>query len=136
MFILDKSKIVDKILPLLSDFYSQDDADYANLHNWCMRHWWRNRRPRGGLSLTHEGEQAFDHADLESYDFEYGQASYLGGLAAASHIDRKLPCPHYVYAKNKRLYVKVYDSRVAMTIALYDTVNNYLSKIDPIYQGE
>ena len=132
MFILDKSVIVDKILPLLTHFY----LDIDNLHEHCMRTWWRNLRPQGGLSLTHEGRQAFEHADIESYEFEYGQTSYLGGLVTASYLDRKLPCPHFVYTKNKILYVTVYDGRIAMTISLYDTISNYLSKVSPIHQGE
>ena len=132
MFVLDKSVIVDTVLPLLTHFY----LDIDNLHEHCMKTWWRNLRPHGGLSLTHEGRLAFDHAEIESYEFEYGRASYMGGLVAAARMDRMIPCPHYVSAKNKTLYVTVYDGRVAMTVALYDGINNYLSKIDPIYQGK
>lgn len=131
MFVLNKSTIVDTVYPLLSEHYRDSrDLDY------CVKAWWRNNRPQGGLSLSEEGNIAFQDAEIESYEFEYGPASYMGLLITSVNLDRKLPCPHYVKSKNKVIFIDIYDGRVAMNIALYGSIQRYVSKIGNIFQGE
>jgi hypothetical protein len=78
----------------------------------------------------------FELAELESYEFEMGYASSIGNLAASFVLNKKLKCPHYFYSNNKKRYVKIYDSRIAMLIALCDSVHDYLERLDNSTENE
>lgn len=118
-FITDKEEITRKVIPLI-DSTEISDFDYA------MKTWWVNIRSTGGLCLTTLGDKMFKQAKIEHYDLIAGWASFNGNMAAALILDRKMPCPYYLYFSNKQKFVRVYDSRVAMMIALQGGVEKFL----------
>ena len=122
VFITDKEKIVSAVLPLLP-------ATEIATAEYAMKTWWTNIRSTGGLGLTRHGMDMFDAAGIESHEFEMGHSSSMGNLATSLVLNKYMQCPHYFYSSNKRRYVKVYDSRIAMLILLCGDVHEYLTRL-------
>ena len=128
-FETDKAVIVSAVLKLLPE-------DENINHKTAMLTWWSNIRNRGGLGLSHTGDQMFQWAELESYEFEIGDTNSLGNLAVAMMLNKKMLCPHYFYSNNRKRYVRVYDSRIAMLITLCDSIDEYLKRLDNITEND
>lgn len=126
-YITSKEEITKKVLPLT------DSTEISNF-DYAMKTWWVNIRNTGGLCLTTLGDQMFAQAQIEHYDLIAGWTSFNGNMAAALMLDRKMPCPYYLYFSNKQKFVRVYDSRVAMMITLQGGVEKFLkNKVDIHY---
>lgn len=124
-YVTNKEEITRKILPLI-DSTEILDFDYA------MKTWWVNIRDTGGLSLTTLGDKVFRQTKIECYDLILGWTNYSN--ACMLMLDRKMPCPYYIYIASKQNFVRVYDSRVAMMITLHGGVEKFLkNKIDIHY---
>jgi hypothetical protein len=93
--------------------------------------WWQTGRQEG-LRLTDEGVTAFQLADIEFYDYEFKQEgqSYHSFVI---ELNKKIKCPYYLGVnkndKNKKFYIRLYDSKIAMLMNLYGTLQEYLSSI-------
>ena len=100
--------------------------------------WWKDTSKRRGYRLTDAGEQAFQQADIEGWDFDLDfepQANYYELLLTLSDT---IQCPYHIYKPNKndhhskyRIKLKVYDTKVAMMIGLYGSVREYVEKQNP-----
>ena len=127
-FVTDKKTIINAVLLLLP-------TDEIEMLDSAMKTWWTNIRRTeglgltGGLGLTEHGDNMFQLAQLESYDFEIMSDPKIGLLFMSIMINRELTCPHFMYYENKKRYIRIYDSRIAMIIALEGSVNDYLSKL-------
>ncbi len=91
--------------------------------------WWFTGRQEG-LRLTDEGLTAFQLADIAFYDYEFTQEgkSYHSFIL---ELNKKIKCPYYIGAnkKEKKLYIRLYDSKIAMLVGLYGTLQGYLDSI-------
>lgn len=94
--------------------------------------WWFSGRQEG-LRLTDEGMIAFQDANIEFYDHDFKQEgkSYYAFLA---ELSRKLKCPYYLGIKKlddgrKSAYIRLYDSKIAMMVKLYGTIQEYLESV-------
>lgn len=93
--------------------------------------WWFTGRQEG-LRLTEEGVTAFQLADIEFYDHEFKQdgQSYHNFILA---LNKKIKCPYYIGASKKGsekfFYIRLYDSKIAMMIKLYGTLQEYLDSV-------
>lgn len=93
--------------------------------------WWFTGR-QDGLRLTDEGLTAFQLADIEFYDYEFKQdgQSYHSFIL---ELNKKIKCPYYIGVnkkdKGKTLYIRLYDSKVAMMLGLYGNLREYLHSI-------
>lgn len=121
-YITNKEEITRKILPLI-DSTEISDFDYA------MKTWWVNIRSTGGLFLSSLGDEMFRLAQIEYHDL----TADWGSMAAALKLDRKMPCPYYLYVNNKQKFIRVYDSRVAMLITLHGSIQNFLQNKSDIH---
>lgn len=94
--------------------------------------WWFTGR-QDGLRLTDEGVIAFQLAEIEFYDYNFVQdgKSYHSFIL---ELNKKIKCPYYLGAnkkdKSKSLYIRLYDSKIAMMIGLYGTLKEYLESIN------
>ena len=120
--ITDKAEIVRTILPLIPET-EISDFDYA------MKTWWKNIRSTGGLGLTHYGDSVFRKAELEYHDFDLGFSSHMGNLGTALQLDKYMLCPYYYHFANKKKFVRIYDSRLAMMIILKGDIFEYMKNI-------
>lgn len=91
--------------------------------------WWMTGR-QYGLRLTGIGDQIFRTAEIEFFDYDVGnnkENSYYNYLTELNH---KIQCPYYLGVSmvdnKKKPYIRIYDSKVAMMISLYGTLNAYL----------
>ena len=123
MFVTDKEKIVIAVLPLIPE------TEIATV-DYAMKTWWKNIRNTGGLGLTRFGDQMFMSMGLEHWEFDIGEASMLGNIGAAITLDRRMVCPYYFYSDKKRKRVRLYDSRVAMIVALSGDFTSYLNTLE------
>ena len=119
-----KSEITEKVLSILNTDYTADDLHNANVT------WWKNIRSTGGYGLTYAGSQAFEKAEIEFQEFDEGPSGYMSMMSMSLTLDTKMVTPYYFYSNEKRRKVKIYDSRIAMLITLYETVNDYIKTLD------
>jgi len=127
-FITDRREISSVILQEIKPDYSDNDIDLA-----CTT-WWQNPRKIGGLMLNKIGDAAFKAADIECVDYPSDRntiSQYLGIM-----LDRYMICPHFVdfskyNYKDQRIYIRVYDTRVALMIDLYGDFHTYFNTLMP-----
>jgi hypothetical protein len=93
--------------------------------------WWFTGR-QDGLRLTDEGVTAFELAEIEFYDYEF-TAEGKSHHSFMLELNKKIKCPYYLGVnkkdKTKKLYIRLYDSKVAMMLGLYGTLEEYLQSI-------
>jgi hypothetical protein len=93
--------------------------------------WWYTGRNEG-LRLTDIGTLAFQAAQIEFYDIEFKQqgSSWYSFLV---EVNNKINCPYYLGSgkkinnEKKNAYIRLYDSKVAMLINLYGSLEEYLT---------
>lgn len=94
--------------------------------------WWFTGR-QDGLRLTVEGVAAFQLADMAFYDHEFKHVSGQSDHAFMLELNKKIKCPYYIgfnkKDKAKSLYIRFYDSKIAMMVELYGTLREYLDSI-------
>lgn len=101
-----------------------------------LMRWWATGRTSSSLRLTEEGKQAFDLAEIEFFDYplfdekDFKKISKkdISGTEFTLKL-RKIDCPFYIGQKTqnfKSVYIRVYDSKVAMMIGLYGSFTDYL----------
>jgi hypothetical protein len=127
-FVSDRRLIVRRILDIINPDGTDADVDLA------MTTWWQNIRQTGGFQLTVYGDQQFRLAELEYYDIDCGPVqnslSAMAFHASSIKLDKKMPAPFYLIFKDRCKYIRVYDSRVALMIAMYDDINKYLESLE------
>jgi hypothetical protein len=93
--------------------------------------WWFTGRQEG-LRLTDEGVTAFELADIEFYEYEF-KAEGKSHHSFMLELNKKIKCPYYLGVNKKdkkaKFYIRLYDSKVAMMLGLYGTLEEYLQSI-------
>ncbi len=101
--------------------------------------WFITGRTGNGLRLSDAGMTAFNKANIAHYDFEFTppknamNSSSWGKYTLA--IDKKVNCPYYVGVKQdsitqkKQPYIRLYDNKIAMMMALYGDFQSYLDSV-------
>jgi hypothetical protein len=114
---------------VLIEIPQNDEAHQHNIDDIIFK-WWFTGRQVGGLRLTSEGMLAFGIAGIECYDYNFVQegASYHNFLL---NLNKKMKCPYYLGVDNltKKLFIRVYDSKIAMMLGLYGSLDDYLASI-------
>jgi hypothetical protein len=93
--------------------------------------WWFTGR-QDGLRLTDEGVTAFQLGEIEFYDHEFKQEgkSYHNFIL---ELNKKIKCPYYIGVnkadKKKSFYLRLYDSKIAMMLNLYGSLQEYLDSV-------
>jgi len=121
---LSKKQITEKIynfLPATSPYKNQSVDK-------LMFTWWDTGRSGMSLQLSEEGKSVFDLLEIQFYDFSFsiGKNNFPNFLVK---LGKKIKCPYYVGFKNnlyKSAYIRIYDSKTAMIIALYGTFLEYI----------
>ena len=94
--------------------------------------WWQTGRQEG-LRLTPDGVVAFQLAEIEYYDYSFKQEgqSWHSFLV---EVNKKIKCPYFLgvnkpNGKKGEPYIRFYDSKIAMMVALYGDLKGYLDSI-------
>jgi hypothetical protein len=126
-FITDRKLITETVLREINPEYDDWALDHA------IKSWWQNPRKIGGLMLTPSGDKAFDAAGIEAHTFPitevFSKYYYI-------MMDRHMLCPHFVdfsmmNTKNGLPTIRIYDSRIALMVDLYDNFPNYFRTLLP-----
>jgi hypothetical protein len=117
--------ITEKVLTEL-DIVPESLSKYINL-------WWLTKSS-GGLRLTDLGDQMFRKAEIQFFDYPIKKNSIVTNwLSFLITCNKKLKCPYYIgYNKEKdvdKLYIRLYDDRIAVLLSLYGDINSYLESI-------
>lgn len=115
-----------------------DKSAYQNLDlEKISFKWFVTGRTGTGLRLTDEGFKSFSDAGLVYYDFPVKHA--LQSLFANPNqfqlsMNKHIKCPYYL-GINKTgakpiVYVRLYDSKIAMMVTLYGNIEEYLNAQD------
>ena len=107
---------------------------YKNLSvNDILVRWWMTGRISTGLRLTDEGKTAFQLAEIEHYDFDIKLEKPFVPQNFILDLNKKIHCPYYIgvnkIAKSMSPYIRLYDNKIAMMLALYGNVKEYLESI-------
>lgn len=94
--------------------------------------WWMNFRADGGLRLNEVGEIYFKLAEIEYFELPLNYKKNAGKYATwhgfLMELNRKLTCPYYIGKTSpSSIYVKIYDSKIAMMISLYGDIYDYVT---------
>ena len=119
-FVTDRKIITRKILESINSAYS--DSDYT----FAMSRWWRNIRSSGGLGLTELGNTKFLEAELEYWDFAMPGDIGMSIIKFNFFLDRKIPCPHILLFSKQKNTIRIYDSRIAVTVSLWGGIDKLL----------
>ena len=97
--------------------------------------WFATGRTGSGLRLTEEGFKCFTESDITFYEFpvDYSLKSiFIKPDTFAMSLNKHIDCPYYLGARKGpevyyEVYLRVYESKIAMMISLYGGVEEYLN---------
>jgi hypothetical protein len=105
----------------------EPNTDVSKLY----KRYWVTGRSTKNLRLTEEGKNAFDSLDLEFFEFHIDTKTERYNYDVMN-IGKKLRTPFWVGFRTrfyKSAYIRIYDSKIAMLITLYGSLNEYLNSI-------
>lgn len=95
--------------------------------------WFVTGRTGSGLRLTDEGMKIFTEANIAHYDFTVDH-SFKGAFIKPDiftmALNKCIDCPYYLGVKREAqpsVYIRLYDSKVAMMVNLYGNIEDYLT---------
>lgn len=124
-----KQVLTEVVLDILHDDY--EDPDIENM----IFRWWVTGRAGEGLRLTEEGMEAFYRADIEHFDFPLGlpkNKKVFVPEAFILELNKKIKSPYYIglnKSKSNQPFFRIYDSKTAMLLNLYGTLQDYLDSV-------
>jgi len=94
--------------------------------------WWFSMRGEG-LRLTKEGNDKFIEAKLEHYETEITIPHY-SWYRFITECSNKIKCPYFLGVKTEegkraKSYIRLYDSKIAMMLNLYGSIEEYLESV-------
>ena len=127
------TEIVRKQLP------TDHEDKNASLEDLLFK-WWATGRTGTGLRLSDQGYMAFVIADIQEYNYTINPEAFIEKLNSKASWDLTLKlgkiikCPWFISmvtdkgtkAPSRFLCVRIFDSKVAMMINLYGSLEDYL----------
>lgn len=116
-----------------------DKSSYQNINIEKLSfRWFTTGRTGTGLRLTDEGYKCFTDADITFYEFpiDYSfKGIFIKPDTFTMSLNKYIDCPYYLGSrkgkKSPEVYLRVYDSKIAMMINLYGSVEEYLNSFAP-----
>jgi len=97
-----------------------------------IQDWWLTKSSET-LRLSPMGDMAFRHAEIEFYELpiEIKQDNWHKFILDCS---KKIKCPYFIGvntndSKKKYMYIRLYDSKIAVVMTLYGDIHSYLDSI-------
>lgn len=120
----NKKKLTEIILNNLPSNSPWHNIDIDKL----LFEWWFTGRNSNNLRLTDKGKEAFELAEIEYFDFDL-KLEKQEHTKFLLFVGKKLTSPYFFGLKNrfyKSVYIRVFDSKLAMLITLYGSFDEYL----------
>ena len=123
-----KQIITEAVLAELPNNHTVD----SSADSLMMRIWVSGRQD--GLRLTEYGDFLFRMAEIEYYQCDFKLREGTSEHAYVMEINKKIKCPFFlgvnkIEGKKKQPYMRLYDSKIAMMIALYGNIVSYLDSV-------
>ena len=95
--------------------------------------WWMTGR-QDGLRLTAMGDTAFRLAEIEFFNCPADKLPPGSWYKFIVEMNKKMRCPYFLGSikedgKRADPYIRIYDSKIAMLLAIYGTLEAYLESI-------
>jgi hypothetical protein len=93
--------------------------------------WWFTKSG-DSLRLTPQGDIKFKEAQIEYFDLPV-KIKKTNWYKFLTECNRKIKCPYY-FSVNKNVeskepFIRLYDSKIAMMLALYGDIESYLESV-------
>lgn len=130
---LTKRLITEAVVKELPEASRKDIHDVDSI----LTRWWATGR-QDGLRLTDYGDLNFRMAEIEFYEFNLEKdIKKHPGIEWNNFLlecNRKIRCPYYLgvnknEGKTKTIYIRFYDSKIAMMVELYGSIRDYLNSV-------
>jgi len=120
-----KTKITTAVL-------SQLPSDSIPLEK-VINEWWWTKSTGDNLRLTPKGDMMFRTAEIEYFDLPL-TVKHAEWNSFVVECGRKLKCPFFIGVnkntqKKPESYIRLYDSKIAVLMALYGDIHSYLESI-------
>lgn len=98
-----------------------------------INQWWITRSG-DSLRLSAAGDLMFRTANIEFFDYPV-KVKHLNWYKFLDECNKKIKCPYYFNvnsngeSKLKEPFIRVYDSKIAMMLALYGDIESYLASV-------
>lgn len=93
--------------------------------------WWF-AKSGDSLRLTPQGDKMFREAEIEFFDLPV-KVKKTNWYKFLTECNKKIKCPYYFSATKgteaKEPYIRLYDSKIAMMLALYGDIESYLESV-------
>ena len=93
--------------------------------------WWFTKSG-DSLRLTPKGDFNFREANIEFFDLPV-KVKKTNWYKFLSECNKKIKCPYYFSVnkdvESKEPFIRLYDSKIAMMLALYGDIESYLESI-------
>lgn len=93
--------------------------------------WWFTKSG-DSLRLTPQGDIRFREAQIEYFDLPV-KVKKINWYKFLSECNKKIKCPYYFSVnkdtESKEPFVRLYDSKIAMMLALYGDIESYLESV-------
>lgn len=129
---IDKEKITKIVFENLPSINPWQDKSIE----YCMFQWWATGRSSQSLRLTEEGKSAFELSEIAYYEYPLIQneddLENIKFTGFTIQLGKKIKCPFYIGYKNrlkKSVYIRLYDSKIAMMISLYGSFKEYFDTL-------
>lgn len=119
--VTDKKIITKKILELL------DIKDY-DLEKILYIYWYAPNYNTMRLSLN--GNEAFIAAQIEYFDFNFELKNMFSYNKLFVGLGKKIKCPYYLNFDKHNVILRIFDSKIAMLITLYGSIDLYLESVE------
>ena len=97
-----------------------------------IQNWWLTKSG-DGLRLSPTGDMAFRHAEIEFFDLPI-TITQNNWHKFIVDCGKKIKCPYYIGVNNddgkkKNMFIRLYDSKIAVVMTLYGDIHSYLDSI-------
>lgn len=119
--VTDKKLITEKILELL------EIKDY-DLEKMLYLYWYAPNY--NTMRLSSAGNEAFISAQIEYFDFNFELKNMFSYNKLFVGLGKKIKCPYYLNFVKQDVTLRIFDSKIAMLITLYGSVDLYLESVE------
>ena len=132
---LTKRRITEAVVKELPEASRKEIDDIDKI----LSRWWASGR-QDGLRLTEYGDMNFRMAEIEFYEFnlekDIKQNPQIEWNNFLLECSRKIRCPYYLGVNKvndkKTVFIRFYDSKIAMMVELYGSIKDYLNSVKEI----
>lgn len=123
----DRKKLKYTITKAVMDQLPKNDISFESR----ISDWWFTKSG-DSLRLTPQGDFKFREAQIEFFDLPV-KVKHTNWYKFLTECNKKIKCPYYFSvnkdADSKEPFIRLYDSKIAMMLALYGDIESYLESV-------